>query len=303
MRPIDMEECVNLGLRFNDTMGETRKRERELWDTIRRLENRVDVLELEVRRLILDRHGEEPFELKEWSSAPRWDQSAEDEGRTPTSEDQSAEDEGRTPTSDFESAEDEGRTPTSDFDPFESKSLCMHTRSRGSEGLLPLNPEIYALNRRRRRANREQQEQADQEEEMATTSGTIPNMNIDDSPRRSETDTPREENRGPQFNEHEAPPPPREEARQRPQPPNHPQYRQENEEYDEPLPRRRYTQGFEEQFNNPLYDMPPRREAPTPRQRREGFYQPQYDEEYYEPPRPRRNIPRDEPREQRWEAR
>nr|GLL31653.1 uncharacterized protein LOC109156029 [Ipomoea trifida] len=48
MRPIDMEECVHLGLRFNDTMGdETRERERELWDTIRRLENRVDVLELE----------------------------------------------------------------------------------------------------------------------------------------------------------------------------------------------------------------------------------------------------------------
>nr|GMC97829.1 putative retrotransposon Orf1 [Ipomoea batatas] len=72
MRPIDMEECVHLGLRFNDTMeGETRERERELWDTIRQLENRVDVLELEVRRLILDSHGEEPFELREWSSAPR----------------------------------------------------------------------------------------------------------------------------------------------------------------------------------------------------------------------------------------
>nr|GMD46979.1 hypothetical protein L195_g018629 [Ipomoea batatas] len=71
MRPIDMEECVHLGLRFNDTMEETRERERELWDTIRRLENRVDVLELEVRRLILDSHGEEPFELREWSSAPR----------------------------------------------------------------------------------------------------------------------------------------------------------------------------------------------------------------------------------------
>nr|GMC98173.1 hypothetical protein Iba_chr05dCG14060 [Ipomoea batatas] len=38
MRPIDMEECVHLGLRFNDTMEETRERERELWDTIRRLE-------------------------------------------------------------------------------------------------------------------------------------------------------------------------------------------------------------------------------------------------------------------------
>nr|GMD60227.1 hypothetical protein L195_g018629 [Ipomoea batatas] len=69
MRPIDMEECVHLGLRFNDTMEETR--ERELWDTIRRLENRVDVLELVVQRLILDSHGEEPFELREWSSAPR----------------------------------------------------------------------------------------------------------------------------------------------------------------------------------------------------------------------------------------
>nr|GMD47007.1 hypothetical protein L195_g018629 [Ipomoea batatas] len=71
MRPIDMEECVHLGLRFNDTMEETRERKREIWDTIRRLENRVDVLELEVRRLILDSHGEEPFELREWSSAPR----------------------------------------------------------------------------------------------------------------------------------------------------------------------------------------------------------------------------------------
>nr|GLL21128.1 hypothetical protein L195_g018629 [Ipomoea trifida] len=69
MRPIDMEECVHLGLRFNDTMEETR--ESELWDTIRQLEHRVDVLELEVRRLILDSHGEEPFELREWSSAPR----------------------------------------------------------------------------------------------------------------------------------------------------------------------------------------------------------------------------------------
>nr|GMC77602.1 putative retrotransposon Orf1 [Ipomoea batatas] len=69
MRPIDMEECVHLGLRFNDTMEETR--ESELWDTIRRLEHWVDVLELEVRRLILDSHGEEPFELREWSSAPR----------------------------------------------------------------------------------------------------------------------------------------------------------------------------------------------------------------------------------------
>nr|GMD83501.1 uncharacterized protein LOC104900936 [Ipomoea batatas] len=69
MRPIDMEECVHLRLRFNNTMEETR--ERELWDTIRRLENRVDMLELEVRRLILDSHGEEPFELREWSSAPR----------------------------------------------------------------------------------------------------------------------------------------------------------------------------------------------------------------------------------------
>nr|GMC51182.1 hypothetical protein Iba_chr01cCG3840 [Ipomoea batatas] len=69
MRPIDREECVHLGLRFNDTMEETR--ESELLDTIRRLEHRVDVLELEVRRLILDSHGEEPFELREWSIAPR----------------------------------------------------------------------------------------------------------------------------------------------------------------------------------------------------------------------------------------
>nr|GME14059.1 hypothetical protein MtrunA17_Chr7g0233391 [Ipomoea batatas] len=69
MRPIDMEECVRLGLRFNDTMGETR--EGELLDTIQRLEHRVDVLELEVRRLILDSQGEEPFELREWSIAPR----------------------------------------------------------------------------------------------------------------------------------------------------------------------------------------------------------------------------------------
>nr|GMD18745.1 hypothetical protein Iba_chr07eCG2110 [Ipomoea batatas] len=69
MRPIDMEECMHLGLRFNDTMEETR--ESELLDTIRRLEHRVDVLELEVRRIILDRQGEEPFELGEGSIAPR----------------------------------------------------------------------------------------------------------------------------------------------------------------------------------------------------------------------------------------
>nr|GMC58088.1 predicted protein [Ipomoea batatas] len=69
MRPIDMEECMHLGLRLNDTMEETR--ESELLDTIRRLEHRVDVLELEVRRLILDSQGEEPFELGEWSIAPR----------------------------------------------------------------------------------------------------------------------------------------------------------------------------------------------------------------------------------------
>nr|GLL36865.1 hypothetical protein MtrunA17_Chr7g0233391 [Ipomoea trifida] len=55
--------------RFNDTMEETR--ESELLDTIRRLEHRVDVLELEVRRIILDRQGEEPFELGEGSIAPR----------------------------------------------------------------------------------------------------------------------------------------------------------------------------------------------------------------------------------------
>nr|GLL27472.1 hypothetical protein L195_g018629 [Ipomoea trifida] len=69
MRPIDMEECMHLGLRFNDTMEETR--ESELLDTIRQLEHRVDVLELEVRRIILDRQGEEPFELGEGSIAPR----------------------------------------------------------------------------------------------------------------------------------------------------------------------------------------------------------------------------------------
>nr|GLL31504.1 hypothetical protein L195_g018629 [Ipomoea trifida] len=69
MRPIDMEECMHLGLRFNDTMEETR--ESELLDTIRRLEHRVDVLELEVRRIILDSQGEEPFELGEGSIAPR----------------------------------------------------------------------------------------------------------------------------------------------------------------------------------------------------------------------------------------
>nr|GLL33947.1 hypothetical protein GOBAR_AA19401 [Ipomoea trifida] len=69
MRPIDMEECMHLGFRFNNTMEETR--ESELLDTIRRLEHRVDVLELEVRRIILDRQGEEPFELGEGSIAPR----------------------------------------------------------------------------------------------------------------------------------------------------------------------------------------------------------------------------------------
>nr|GLL26983.1 hypothetical protein L195_g018629 [Ipomoea trifida] len=69
MRPIDMEDCMHLGLRFNDTMEETR--ESELLDTIRRLEHRVDVLELEVRRIILDSQGEEPFELGEGSIAPR----------------------------------------------------------------------------------------------------------------------------------------------------------------------------------------------------------------------------------------
>nr|GLL41835.1 uncharacterized protein LOC109154451 [Ipomoea trifida] len=69
MRPIDMEECMHLGLRFNDTMEETR--ESELLDTIRRLEHRVDVLELEVRRIILESQGEEPFELGEGSIAPR----------------------------------------------------------------------------------------------------------------------------------------------------------------------------------------------------------------------------------------
>nr|GMD37893.1 uncharacterized protein LOC110928595 [Ipomoea batatas] len=57
MRPIDMEECVRLGLRFNDTMGETR--EGELLDTIQRLEHRVDVLELEVRRHLYKERVEE----------------------------------------------------------------------------------------------------------------------------------------------------------------------------------------------------------------------------------------------------
>nr|GLL27766.1 uncharacterized protein LOC109154451 [Ipomoea trifida] len=69
MRPIDMEECMHLGFRFNNTMEETR--ESELLDTIRRLDHRMDVLELEVRRIILDRQGEEPFELGEGSIAPR----------------------------------------------------------------------------------------------------------------------------------------------------------------------------------------------------------------------------------------
>nr|GLL39932.1 hypothetical protein GOBAR_AA21571 [Ipomoea trifida] len=54
--------------RFNNTMEETR--ESELLDTIRRLEHRVDVLELEVRRIILDRQGEEPFELEKVYCTP-----------------------------------------------------------------------------------------------------------------------------------------------------------------------------------------------------------------------------------------
>jgi len=133
---------------------------------------------------------------------------------------------------------------------------------------------------------------------MATTSANIPNDNMDESPRHTETDTPRENVRGDQFNDHEAPPPQREESRHRPPPPNQPQYQQENGAYDEPLPRRRYAPDFQEQFNNPLYDMPPRQQQQPPRQRIKAYFEPRYDEEYYEPQRPRRNEPRNVQRNQ-----